>query len=274
MERIRNGGAAVGAGGRALRQVGALLALLALMSVVGCTYNPGERDEAAEIQEATATSALVGSVSGEVTIQAPPGLTTNGLALSGLMLNGVIGSGLTVNGLTHKALQQTSFRVWFEADPAYAAMVMRYLVTCAVESGETRTYGSLGASHTWTGALGLATGWASGAAITEDEEQRVTACLAAHANKYGLQVPLLLQGRAADGELLTSSDEDQATYSEEEACFFGNLFRGEGVYSGSDRSLNELESTARACGLSSHGSGLTQTCAPMVRVGSCSNLCT
>jgi hypothetical protein len=253
---------------------------LALVSVTGCASQLDEELELIPARQSLSVSqdgSGLGPETGGVTVNGltTNGLTTNGLTTNGLTTNGLTTNGLTTNGLTDLAMAGPAFAQWFSSNPPeYSEMVMRYLVTCAVPSGQVRTYLSQGVVYTWTGGLGLAPGWASGAPATEAEQQLITACLAAHANKYGLRVQVSVQGRNGQGALIPLTPGELVLFSEQEACFFGNVFNGEGVYSGSDRVLNEQESTARACGLSSQGPGSTQGCAPIVQVGNCSNLCT
>jgi len=61
-----------------------------------------------------------------------------------------------------------------------------------------------GISYTWAGLLGLAPHWAAGEPIPENEQQLVSACLGAHANRYGAHVPISLLGQTADNTPLAS----------------------------------------------------------------------
>ncbi|MBN1207354.1 MAG: hypothetical protein JXB05_20915 [Myxococcaceae bacterium] len=201
--------------------------------------------------------------------------TTNGLSTNGLSTNGLSTNGLSTNGLSTNGLSTTAFQSWFEANPSAYATLIRYVVLCAVPAGQTRTYRSpvTGILYTWQGALGLAPGWAGGAPPTIVEQQLVTACLAAHANKYGLQVPISVKGLDSTGTPIPFTLQELTTYTEKEACFFGNAFNGAGVFAANDRgALNTGESTARACGLSTSYSEFS--CDPIVHVGSCSQYCT
>ncbi|WP_241759066.1 hypothetical protein [Pyxidicoccus parkwayensis] len=174
----------------------------------------------------------------------------NGFSVNGLSFNGLSFNGLSFNGLSFNGLSSSAFANWFHQDPALAQMVMRYVVRCAVPAGQTRTYtdASTGQQYTWTGGLGLAPSWAAGAPATLTEQQVVSACLAAHANKYGQHVPISVQGKRADGSRIPVTDEELKQYQWRESCFFGNLFTGEGVYVGRDKGrLKPRESSSRAC---------------------------
>ncbi|MCP3135826.1 hypothetical protein LXT23_00560 [Pyxidicoccus sp. QH1ED-7-1] len=198
----------------------------------------------------------------------------NGLSTNGLSTNGLSTNGLSTNGLSTNGLSTNGFSTWFNQNPANAAALMQYVVRCAVAAGQTRTYTNpvTGVTYTWAGSLGLAPGWASGAAATELEQEVVSACLAAHANKYGIHIPISVLGRTATNTPIPYTAYELATYSEKEACFFGNLFNGDGIYAANDQGyLSASESTARACGLSS--SATQSDCPPIVHVGRCSELC-
>jgi hypothetical protein len=201
----------------------------------------------------------------------------NGLNLNGLSLNGLNLNGLSLNGLNLNGLSTETFSQWFGQNASFNETVMRYVVRCAVPEGESRTYtDALGKTYTWQGSLGLAPGWSYGASASVAEQQVVSACLAAHTNKYGIRVPVSLLGRTAQGAEIPSSSGELATFFNREACFFGNLFSGSGaVYVGADwQQMDKRKSSTRACGLSSRSSGGSEDCAPLVHVGSCSSLCT
>ena len=199
--------------------------------------------------------------------------TTNGLSLNGLSLNG-----LSLNGLSLNGLATAEFDAWFQTNPELHDTVMKYVVRCAVPAGQSRTYTSptTGRSWSWTGALGLAPDWSNGTPATLTEQRIVSACLAAHVDKYELHIRISVQGLSAKGMAIPTSPWELWMFPEKEACFFGNVFNAEGIYAGNDgRPLNERESTARACALSSRSCTQTQPCAPLVRVEhDCARFCT
>jgi len=200
--------------------------------------------------------------------------THNGLSTNGLSTNGLSTNGLSTNGLSTNGLSTHGFSTWFNQDIASARAVMEYVVKCAVPAGQTRTYTHprTKVTYTWAGSLGLAPDWSSGLAASELEQQVVSACLAAHANKYGIHIPISVLGRNAQGTAIPYTASELSTYTQKEACFFGNLFDGSGLYAAHDQDyLNAHESTSRACGLTS--SATTAACPPIVQVGSCHSLC-
>jgi hypothetical protein len=204
--------------------------------------------------------------------------STNGLSLNGLSLNGLSLNGLSLNGLSLHGLATAEFDTWFQTDPALHDAVMEYVVRCAAPAGVSRTYTSptTGQTWSWEGGLGLAPDWTQGAPATLAEQRIVSACLAAHVDKYALHISISVQGLSATGVAIPTPDWELLLFSEKEACFFGNLFSAEGVYAGNDgRPLNDRESTARACALSSKKDAGTQPCAPLMRVArDCGRFCT
>ncbi len=205
----------------------------------------------------------------------PNGLSQNGLSQNGLSQNGLSQNGLSQNGLSQNGLG-SGFSIWFNQNPAVSSAVMRYLVHCAVASGQVRTWTNpvSGTAYSWTGELGLAPNWATGSSATVAEQQVITACLAAHVNKYGVQVPISVLGKSAKGVEVPYTSKELASYNVSEACFFGNLFQDRAaVFVGLDHpALDQNHSTARACGIDNLM--VASECPPMLVVGDCLKLCT
>ena len=186
-------------------------------------------------------------------------------------------NGLSLNGLSLNGLSTTDFASWFNGSPTTNERLMRYMVRCAVRWGESRTFvnPSTGAAYTWPGVLGLAPSWAGGAPATLAEQQTISACVAAHANNFGVNVSISVLGRDSKGESIPYTSEELATYSRRESCFFGNLFTNEGLFAGNDRSsLADDESTSRPCGLKGYGALSNVICAQVKRIGQCEQYCT
>ncbi|MFL5349220.1 MAG: hypothetical protein ACJ8AT_30840 [Hyalangium sp.] len=202
----------------------------------------------------------------------------NGLSVNGLSVNGLSVNGLSVNGLSVNGLSAMDFQNWFQGDPAQAANVMHYVVLCAVPAGQTRSYTNVlsGTTYTWSGSLGLAPGWANGRPATVAEQQLVSACLAAHVNKYGVHISLSVLGRDSTGQAIPYTSDELSTHSRREACLFGNLFTQDGIYAGSaGPELSSSESSTRVCTLGgTPGTSQTANCAPLTQVGSCGTYCT
>lgn len=217
------------------------------------------------------------------------GLTTNGLTLNGLTTNGLTTNGLTTNGLATNGLSLSdlvaigfapeilasgAFAAWFNSNtPSNSDMIVRYVVRCAVPSWDSRSATINGVSYSWPGELGLAPSWAAGNPMPLVEQQLLSACLAAHVNKFGVHVALSIRGRMSDGSSIPTSSAEKAAYPISEGCFFGNLFDGTGVYSAVDSGfMDPAVSSPRAC---VEQSGQPGQCAPMVStLRSCSQICT
>ena len=200
------------------------------------------------------------------------GLAMNGLAMNGLAMNGLAMNGLAMNGLAMNGLSTAAFTSWFQKDPALSDMVMQYVVRCAVRNGESRTYTApqTKVTYTWAGSLGLAPGWASGLPANTAEQRVITACMAAHANRFGLHLAISVLGRSATGTAIPFTQSELKTYSAKEACFFGNLFSAEGIYVGIDVESLDDDVITRACAKVDSSTG----CAPLVLVGQCQKYCT
>jgi hypothetical protein len=183
---------------------------------------------------------------------------------------------LAVNGLGAAGVGSANFAAWFAADPSFSDMVMRYLVKCGVAAGSSVSFTDANNNaYSWAGELGLTPGWAGGAAITADEQQLISACLAAHGNKFGVHVVVSIRGYDATGTAIPILADEQANYTNDEGCFFGNLFDGSGVftaYSNYTPLLHSEISSLRACAADNGAPG---NCAPIVSTGSsCQALCT
>ena len=187
--------------------------------------------------------------------------------------NGLSANGLSANGLSANGL----FSTWFNQTLATAPAVMQYLYACAAPLGSTLTWTNpaTGVAYRWIGWLGLAPDWAAGASATVAEQQLVSACLAAHVNKFGVHIPIAVEGRTAKGVQITIGAGELTTFSNREACFFGNLFTGQGIFAGLDHSVwANPQSSARACAFDNTSSGAPAVdCLPLVYVGLCNKIC-
>ncbi|MCB9655283.1 MAG: hypothetical protein H6729_14270 [Deltaproteobacteria bacterium] len=98
-------------------------------------------------------------------------------------------------------------------------LVMQYLVECALPAGASVTVTDADETDiVFSGALGLAPEWATGAPTIRGQEL-VSACLGARTNAMGTHVQLSLRG----GDISVSSLERQQ-YRRYEGAFWGNLF--------------------------------------------------
>ncbi|MEP6861524.1 MAG: hypothetical protein ABJE66_12935 [Deltaproteobacteria bacterium] len=204
------------------------------------------------------------------------GLSLNGLSLNGLSLNGTSLNGLSLNGLD-LGLATTTFATWFHADPTNSAAQVAYIVKCAKPTGQNLTWKdpATGTTYTWPGELGLAPLWTN-RAMTTAEQQVMSACMVAHANKYGVHVPIAVEGRTAAGTVIARAANELTTYSVREAAFFGNTATGEGAFVCLDHTAWLPQySSPRACALDMAQVGETSpVCPPIVFAGACSSICT
>ncbi|WP_224367429.1 hypothetical protein [Hyalangium versicolor] len=205
------------------------------------------------------------------------GMSPNGLSVNGLSNNGLGTNGLGTNGLTSLALSNAKFKNWFNSNPPdYSNMVMSYVVACAYPAGSSLTYtSSTGTTYTWNGRLGLTPDWNSGKRSSSLEQGLISACLAAHVNKFGVHMTISIRGLDARGTAIPVEATEATTFTEREAAFFGNLFTGDGAFVCNDRAnFSSAESSARACGIPSQASGMSAECPPLVHVGNCAPNCT
>jgi hypothetical protein len=199
----------------------------------------------------------------------------NGLTTNGLTKNGLTKNGLTKNGLTISTFNRGDFVAWFNADTALSSTVMAYIYRCAAPAGTSVawTNPSTNVKYTWAGGLGLAPGWALGSAATVTEQQVVSACLAAHVNLYGWAVSISVTGRGATGVPIATTPAETSLYNIQEACWFGNLFAGEGVGFAFDTGgAGSTQSSTRACAFPSPNG--VPSCSPIVNTGRyCWDIC-
>ena len=213
-------------------------------------------------------------------------LDDHGLSPSGLISNGARrgvtnglsfapgSNGLAAGGLGGPRIAGAAFDAWFGKDRAYANMVMRYVVRCALPAGASRSYLNPGDGlvYTWPGSIGLAPLWATGAAIPVVEQELVSACLAAHVDENGAQTSIMLRGFGPN-DVPISAGKDARRYPFVEGAFYGNLFRAQAprVYAcfiGNPRE-NALVTIPRDCAFG----GKPGNCAPMSHTGWCPSVC-
>jgi len=249
--------------------IAAALLATGAIALAACGATPGE------LGELTASSALTSNNGLSMNGMSLNGMSMNGMSMNGMSMNGLGYNALDVNGLGTRGVGTNQFSGWFNNDAGLANQVMAYTVLCSYGLGSSLSWTNKanGITYTWLGNLGLAPVWASGKAIPVAEQQLVTACLAAHVNKFGVHLALSVRGYKSDGRTTIAVGATEAKlFSYDEACFFGNLFSGQGVYLGVDQtSTNQLITTPRGCAVEAGNAG---ECPPMVHMGVCKDLCT
>jgi hypothetical protein len=90
-------------------------------------------------------------------------------------------------------------------------IVMKYLVSCALTDEQTITWTDPfdGVSYSWTGGYGICPAWNEKFPTTTCQE-RVSACLMARVNAFGIRVPLSLRGQPLEvDQTATTSKNDR-----------------------------------------------------------------
>jgi hypothetical protein len=175
--------------------------LLVVPLVVGCSpalSGEGEGEEdLAESQQAVESSNR---------------MSLNRMSLNRMSLNGLSAATLSPDG---QSLTGTSLISTEEGRE-----LLRYVVRCALPPGETLTASYSGVVYQFQGAIGLAPDWLS-SPLSLSGQRWMTACLLAHANGYGMEVPISMRGFHP---ALQVTEEEVNTFTVEEATYYGNLF--------------------------------------------------
>jgi hypothetical protein len=173
--------------------------LIPFFATLGCAS--GATDETSE-QVAEAAQEVVTSNR----------LTMNRLTMNRLTMNSLSATKLSPNG------QQVSATAL--ANTEDGREVLRYLIRCALPDGASLTATVSGTTYTFTGLIGLAPAWMQGP-LTGTGRRWISACLLAHVNGYGVQVPISLRG---NHPALTADTGERTSYGVQEVSFFGDLF--------------------------------------------------
>jgi len=157
--------------------------------------------------------------------------------------------------------------------------LLKYIVNCALPADVTLAFKVKDERYVLPGALGLAPGWST-RALTGQEERRVSACVLARTNFFGIPVQLSMRSDAPDMQHALKADgSEQHAFPFFEAAFFGNIFKPRqemyvcmgdvpgGEYPARQKHLGSL---LRVCSLAANGSvaGNLSRCG-FVMAGSC-----
>jgi hypothetical protein len=242
--------------------------LLATALITGCAFDSSALVEGEALGEAESQFEYSNALN-------PNALNPNALNPNALNPNALNPNALNPNGLLPAALASI-------LDPGDAGVLSRqllsYVVSCAltpVQSFSFTWYDSSNFPHleTFTGLLGLAPGWATGAA-TLSSQRWVSACLASRVNWYGLRV--VLSSRGVHPNLKTQDLVERLTFTSEEGAFFGNLFQANpAVYACyNETNRDHSRSLLRDCAAGHiNSSGEAEECGPMHILGSCDDYC-
>jgi hypothetical protein len=175
--------------------------MLAVPLVVGCSpaltgEGEGEEDLAETEQAVESTNRM----------------SLNRMSLNRMSLNGLSAATLSPDG---QSLTGTSLLSTQEGRE-----LLRYIVRCALPPGEALKASYGGVTYQFQGAIGLASDWLS-SPLSLSGQRWMTACLLAHANGYGMEVPISLRGFHP---ALQATEEELDTFTVEEATYYGNIF--------------------------------------------------
>jgi hypothetical protein len=144
-------------------------------------------------------------------------VTSNRLTMNRLTMNRLTMNSLSATKLTQNGQQLTSTTLASTED---GREVLRYLIRCALPEGTSLTSTVNGTTYVFPGLLGLASAWQQGP-LTGTGRRWVSACLLAHVNGYGIQVPISVRGNHSS---LTADSGERNAYQLQEVSFFGDLF--------------------------------------------------
>ena len=174
------------------------------------------------------------------------------------------------------AAEQLTLRDRTLVQTAMGRQLLQYLVNCALPPETTLAFEVDSTAYVLPGGLGLAPAWAE-RPLTEQEERRVSGCILARTNFFGVPVQLSMRSEAADArEVLKAGEQERQAFPFFEAAFFGNIFQPERetyVCTGdnSPRRQVHLQSLLRVCSLpASDAAGATsQSRCSFVITGAC-----
>lgn len=198
-------------------------------------------------------AALLG-VGGGCGVAAPDAVDTQ--SSSALVDNSLTANSLTANSLTANSLTANALR-----DPL-SREFLKYVVSCALDDGQSLSMKIDGVTYTFAGSLGLAPEWGRSRGSCDGSCQRwVTACVLARVDFLGVKREISIRG---DNDVLDPDWHEIHDFPIREASYFGNLF---------------VEGKPRFLCLSPGQTGDDRVCGPslascpMTVVGDCDDAC-
>jgi hypothetical protein len=147
---------------------------------------------------------------------------TNALAYNRLVYNRLVYNQLAENRLVYNELSNNRL-VYNSLDNLEATAegreLLSYIARCALDADDILVAQHAGTTYEFPGLLGLATEWAN-EPLSSAKARRVSACLIAHVNAYGVSVLISLRGEG----VLTAAPSEIAEFPLYEATFFGDVF--------------------------------------------------
>jgi hypothetical protein len=253
-----------------------LVAALSSMLAAGCLADPLSREGEAGRAEAPAEhpNALNPNALN------PNALNPNALNPNALNPNALNPNALNPNALIPNALDPAALQAILDPGPTgdLSRQLLQYTVSCALGPSQSFSFTRTDAEgavvdETYTGLMGLATGWATGP-LDFVGQQWVSACLASRLNWY--QVQVILSSRGLSTALSTTAAE-RAAYSNREGAFFGNVFAAQPAlyachYAPDDGASRAVQRDCAAGHLNPDGS--VSACGVVQLAGSCDDVCT
>jgi hypothetical protein len=143
-------------------------------------------------------------------------LTANALTANALTANALTANALTANALTANALTANALR-----DPL-GRELLKYIVSCALDEGESLTVKVDGTKYRFEGSLGLASEWGESRGSCDGDCQRwVSACVLARVDFAGVKRPISIRG---EHQALRPESGEMRDFTVAEGAYFGNLF--------------------------------------------------
>jgi hypothetical protein len=143
-------------------------------------------------------------------------LSENALTANALTANALTANALTANALTANALTANALR-----DPL-SRELLKYVVSCALDDGDSVTIKIDGRWYEFDGSLGLAPEWGRSHGSCDGDCQRwVSACVLARVDAQGIKRQISVRG---DNHVLHPSHDEVRDYTVREGAYFGNLF--------------------------------------------------
>jgi hypothetical protein len=162
-----------------------------------------------------------GEVSDDVEDEHLAALSTNALSVNALSVNALSVNALSVNALSVNALSVNALTVKELRDPL-ARELFKYIVSCALDDGDSISLRIDGKRYRFDGSLGLAPEWGEEHGYCDGSCQRwVSACVLSRVDAAGVERPISIRG---SHPALRPEARELRDYTYREAAYFGNLF--------------------------------------------------
>ena len=148
--------------------------------------------------------------------------TSNAMTANRISANRITANRITANRITANAILADLSSAPELANNESSREFLKYFVECAVPAGQT-VYFRDHQDNVFevAGAIGAAPEWMDGP-MSEDGKERVTACLLARTNFFGISIPISIRANAAG---MVADEAENAAFPFYEATFFGNVFK-------------------------------------------------